>query len=170
MATKLRIRVNGRVHRVSASPDTPLLYVLRNELHLIGPRFGCGLAQCGACSVLVDKKEARSCVTPVASVTGTSIITLEGLPALWAGRRRRAASAAGLHPLQQAWIDVGVPQCGYCQNGMLIQAADLLSTTKHPTEDQIRVAMNGHLCRCGTYPKILKAIKQAAAVMAKEGA
>ena len=170
MATKLRIRVNGRVHRVSASPDTPLLYVLRNELHLIGPRFGCGLAQCGACSVLVDKKEARSCVTPVASVTGTSIITLEGLPALWAGRRRRAAAAAGLHPLQQAWIDVGVPQCGYCQNGMLIQAADLLSTTKHPTEDQIRVAMNGHLCRCGTYPKILKAIKQAAAVMAKEGA
>jgi isoquinoline 1-oxidoreductase alpha subunit len=169
MATKLKIQVNGRVHGVSASGDTPLLYVLRNELHLIGPRFGCGLAQCGACSVLLDRKEIRSCVTPVAAVTDKSITTLEGLPALWASQRRRAAPAPELHPLQQAWIDVGVPQCGYCQNGMMIQAADLLSTTKSPTEDQIRVAMNGHLCRCGTYPKILTAIKRAAAVMAKQG-
>jgi aerobic-type carbon monoxide dehydrogenase small subunit (CoxS/CutS family) len=168
MATKLQIQVNGVAHRVSSSGDTPLLYVLRNELHLIGPRFGCGLAQCGACSVLLDKKELRSCVTPVAAAVGKPITTLEGMPALWANERKRAASAGELHPLQQAWIDVGVPQCGYCQNGMLIQAADLLSTTKHPTEDQIRVAMNGHLCRCGTYPKILRAIKQAAAVMAKE--
>jgi len=166
----LKIRVNGAVHRVSASPDTPLLYVLRNELQLIGPRFGCGLAQCGACSVLVNRKEIRSCVTPVAAVTGTSITTLEGLPALWASERRKSPAAPELHPLQQAWIDVGVPQCGYCQSGMLVQAADLLSTNKSPTEAQIRVAMNGHLCRCGTYPKILKAIKQAAAVMAKERA
>jgi aerobic-type carbon monoxide dehydrogenase small subunit (CoxS/CutS family) len=143
MATKLKIRVNGRVHRVSASRDTPLLYVLRNELHLIGPRFGCGLAQCGACSVLLGRKEVRSCVTPVAAVNGKSITTLEGLPALWASERRRASATPELHPLQQAWIDVGVPQCGYCQNGMMIQAADLLSTTKNPTEDQIRVAMNG---------------------------
>jgi aerobic-type carbon monoxide dehydrogenase small subunit (CoxS/CutS family) len=171
-ATELKIRVNGAVHRVSASPDTPLLYVLRNELQLIGPRFGCGLAQCGACSVLLDRKELRSCVTPVAAVTGKSITTLEGLPRLWASERRRSAAAAAsdLHPLQQAWIDVGVPQCGYCQNGMLIQAADLLSTNKKPTEDQIRVAMNGHLCRCGTYPKILTAIKKAAAAMEKESA
>jgi isoquinoline 1-oxidoreductase alpha subunit len=169
MATKLKIQVNGRVHGVSASGDTPLLYVLRNELHLIGPRFGCGLAQCGACSVLLDRKEIRSCVTPVAAVTDKSVTTLEGLPALWASDRRRPARASELHPLQQAWIDVGVPQCGYCQNGMMIQAADLLSTTKSPTEDQIRVAMNGHLCRCGTYPKILTAIKRAAAVMAKQG-
>jgi aerobic-type carbon monoxide dehydrogenase small subunit (CoxS/CutS family) len=168
MATKLKIEVNGRVQSVSASPDTPLLYVLRNELHLIGPRFGCGLAQCGACSVLLDRKEIRSCVTPVAAVTDKSITTLEGLPALWASDRRRPAPAAELHPLQQAWIDVGVPQCGYCQNGMMIQAADLLSTTKDPTEDQIRVAMDGHLCRCGTYPKILEAIKRAAAAMAKQ--
>jgi aerobic-type carbon monoxide dehydrogenase small subunit (CoxS/CutS family) len=172
MARKLKIQVNGRVHDVSASPDTPLLYVLRNELHLIGPRFGCGLVQCGACSVLLDGKEIRSCVTPVAGVTHQSITTLEGLPALWARERRRAgaprAAAPDLHPLQRAWIDVGVPQCGYCQSGMMIQAADLLSKNKHPTEDQIRVAMNGHLCRCGTYPKILTAIKQAAAVMAKE--
>ena len=120
--------------------------------------------------MLLDGKELRSCVTPVASVTGKSITTLEGLPALWARQRGRAAAAQELHPLQQAWIDVGVPQCGYCQNGMLIQAADLLSTNKKPTEDQIRIAMNGHLCRCGTYPKILTAIKQAAAVMAKERA
>jgi len=166
----LKIRVNGAVHRVSADPDTPLLYVLRNELELIGPRFGCGLAQCGACSVLVGRKEIRSCVTPVGSVTGTSITTLEGLPALWASERRKAGAAPELHPLQQAWIDVGVPQCGYCQSGMLVQAADLLSTNKNPTDAQIRVAMNGHLCRCGTYPKILKAIQQAAAVMAKERA
>ncbi|HET8894624.1 MAG TPA: (2Fe-2S)-binding protein [Gaiellaceae bacterium] len=169
MATRLNIRVNGLVHRVPANRETPLLYVLRNELDLIGPRFGCGLAQCGACSVLLDGKEIRSCVTPVAAVSGRSITTLEGLPALWASKHGRASSAApALHPLQQAWIDVGVPQCGYCQSGMLIQAADLLSTNKNPTEDEIRAAMNGHLCRCGTYPKILTAIKQAAAVMAKK--
>jgi len=168
MATKLKIRVNEHVHEVSGSRDTPLLYVLRDELHLIGPRFGCGLAQCGACSVLLDGKELRSCVTPVAAVAGKSITTLEGLPALWARKRKSAGAAQELHPLQQAWIDVGVPQCGYCQSGMMIQAADLLSTTKNPTEHRIRVAMNGHLCRCGTYPKILTAIKRAAAVMAKE--
>jgi isoquinoline 1-oxidoreductase alpha subunit len=168
MAAKLKIRVNGVVHPVSASGDTPLLYVLRSEQHLIGPRFGCGLAQCGACSVLLDGKEIRSCVTPVSAVSGKSITTLEGLPAVWAGERRGTAPTPELHPLQQAWIELDVPQCGYCQNGMMIQAADLLSTNRNPTEDQIRAAMNGHLCRCGTYPKILAAIKQAAAVMAKE--
>src|SRR5689334_2867972 len=170
MASKLKIKVNGLVHSVTASLDTPLLYVLRDELRLHGPRFGCGLAQCGACSVLLDGKEIRSCVTPVAAVSAKSITTLEGLPARWASERGTAARGPALHPLQQAWIDLGVPQCGYCQNGMLIQAADLLATTKHPTGDQIRSAMNGHLCRCGTYPKILKAIQRAAAVMAKERA
>ena len=170
MASNLKIRVNGLVHGVSGSLDTPLLYVLRNELHLHGPRFGCGLAQCGACSVLLDGKEIRSCVTPVAAVSGKAITTLEGLPAVWARDRGSAAATPALHPLQQAWIEVGVPQCGFCQNGMIIQAADLLSTTKNPSETQIRSAMNGHLCRCGTYPKIMTAIKQAAAVMAKGGA
>ena len=170
MASKLKIKVNGLVHNVTASLDTPLLYVLHNELHLHGPRFGCGLAQCGACSVLLDGKEIRSCVTPVAAVTGKAITTLEGLPAVWAGKRGTMASTpAALHPLQQAWIDVQVPHCGYCQNGMMIQAADLLATTKRPTEAQIRTAMNGHLCRCGTYPRILTAIQKAAAVMAKGG-
>ena len=171
MASKLKIKVNGLVHNVTASLDTPLLYVLHNELHLHGPRFGCGLAQCGACSVLLDGKEIRSCVTPVAAVSGKAITTLEGMPALYAtvawhvGCRLRLS----LHPLQQAWIDVQVPHCGYCQNGMMIQAADLLATTKRPTEAQIRTAMNGHLCRCGTYPRILTAIQKAAAVMAKGG-
>ena len=176
MASKLKIKVNGLMHNVTASLDTPLLYVLHNELHLHGPRFGCGLAQCGACSVLLDGKEIRSCVTPVGAVTGRSLTTLEGLPAVWANQRGSASASTkgagtppALHPLQQAWIDVQVPHCGYCQNGMMIQAADLLATTKRPTEAQIRTAMNGHLCRCGTYPRILTAIQKAAAVMAKGG-
>ena len=105
----------------------------------------------------------------VSGLISKAITTLEGLPALWASERGTTAASPALHPLQQAWIDVQVPHCGYCQNGMMIQAADLLSTTKNPTEDQIRSAMNGHLCRCGTYPRILTAIKQAAAVMAKGG-
>jgi aerobic-type carbon monoxide dehydrogenase small subunit (CoxS/CutS family) len=169
MASKLKIKVNGLVHNVTASLDTPLLYVLHNELHLHGPRFGCGLAQCGACSVLLDGKEIRSCVTPVAAVSGKSITTLEGLPALWAKERGTAAASPALHPLQQAWIEAQVPQCGYCQNGMLIQAADLLATTKNPTKTQIKQAMNGHLCRCGTYTAILEAIQNAAKTMAKGG-
>jgi len=167
MASKLKIKVNGLVHNVTASLDTPLLYVLHNELHLHGPRFGCGLAQCGACSVLLDGKEIRSCVTPVAAVSGKAITTLEGMPALYAKSRGTTAAAPTLHPLQEAWIELQVPQCGYCQNGMLIQAADLLATTKNPTKAQIRTAMNGHLCRCGTYPAIMEAIQRAAKSMAK---
>jgi len=170
MVAKLKINVNGLRHDVRAGLDTPLLYVLHNELHLHGPRFGCGLAQCGACSVLLDGKEIRSCVTPVAAVAGKRITTLEGLPALYSAQRGAAGSVPALHPLQRAWIDLEVPHCGYCQNGMLIQATDLLATTKHPSEDQIRTAMNVHLCRCGTYPRILTAIQKAAAVMAKGGA
>jgi aerobic-type carbon monoxide dehydrogenase small subunit (CoxS/CutS family) len=167
MARRSTFNVNGLVHDVSATLDTPLLYVLHNELHLHGPRFGCGLAQCGACSVLLDGKEIRSCVTPVAAVSGKSITTLEGLPGLWAKERGTTALTPALHPLQQAWIAEQVPHCGYCQNGMLIQAADLLSTSKSPSDDQIRTAMNGHLCRCGTYPRILAAVKQAALTMTK---
>jgi aerobic-type carbon monoxide dehydrogenase small subunit (CoxS/CutS family) len=165
----LKIKVNGLVHSVTASLDTPLLYVLHNELHLHGPRFGCGLAQCGACSVLLDGKEIRSCVTPVAAVSGKAVTTLEGLPATWSKERGTTGSLPALHPLQQAWIDVQVPQCGYCQNGMMIQAADLLSTVKTPTDEQIRTALNGHLCRCGTHMRVLEAVKRAAAVMAKGG-
>ena len=167
MASKLKIKVNGLVHNVTGTADTPLLYVLRDELQLHGPRFGCGLAQCGACSVLLDGKEIRSCVTPVAAVTGQAVTTLEGLPTLWAKARGTTATARpALHPLQQAWIDEQVPQCGYCQNGMLIQAADLLATNKRPSDAEIKTAMNKHLCRCGTYNAIVRAIKRAAEAMA----
>jgi aerobic-type carbon monoxide dehydrogenase small subunit (CoxS/CutS family) len=167
MASKLKIKVNGLVHNVTASLDTPLLYVLRNELRLHGARFGCGLAQCGACSVLLDGKEIRSCVTPVAAVSGKAITTLEGLPAMWSkSRGTTAATRPALHPLQQAWIDEQVPQCGYCQNGMLIQAADLLATNKRPSDGEIKAAMNAHLCRCGTHNAIVRAIKRAAKAMA----
>ena len=165
MASKTKIKVNGRVFGVTASPETPLLYVLHNELHLHGPRFGCGLAQCGACSVLLDGKEIRSCVTPVAGVTGKDVTTLEGLPALWA-KQQGLAKAPELHPVQQAWIDEQVPQCGYCQNGMMITATSLLMQVRRPSEAQIRSFMNGHLCRCGTYQRIQKAIVRASGVMA----
>lgn len=166
MATTLT--VNQRVQEVDAAPDTPLLYVLMNDLALQGPRFGCGLAQCGACSVLVDGVEIRSCVTPLAKVAGKSITTLEGLPA-WYARQKGLASAPELHPLQQAVIDEQALQCGYCYNGMMVKAAELLSKTARPTDAQIRTAMNGHLCRCGTYPRLMKAIKRAALTMAGGG-
>jgi aerobic-type carbon monoxide dehydrogenase small subunit (CoxS/CutS family) len=166
MATEFKILVNGAEHRVRATPDTPLLYVLRQELKLNGPMFGCGLAQCGACSVLLDKKQIRSCVTPVAGVEGRSITTLEGLPAQWAERKGVALKEGMLHPIQQAWIDEQVFQCGYCQNGMMIQAVDLLEKHRRPTDALIRSALNGHLCRCGTHMRIVKAVKRASTVMA----
>jgi aerobic-type carbon monoxide dehydrogenase small subunit (CoxS/CutS family) len=166
MASKLQIKVNGRVHRVAATPNTPLLYVLRNELQLNGPRFGCGLAQCGSCSVLHNGKEIRACITPVAAVATGSIVTSDGLPQLWQSERGTTASGDTLHPVQQAWIDEQVPQCGYCQNGMMIKATELLTKVKRPTEDQIRSHMNTHLCRCGTYTRIVKAVQRAGKAMA----
>jgi aerobic-type carbon monoxide dehydrogenase small subunit (CoxS/CutS family) len=150
----LTLTVNGKRRVVESSPDTPLLYVLRDELGLDGPMFGCGLSQCGACAVLLDDREIRSCVTPVGSVADRTITTLEGLP-----------HKEKLHPLQQAWIDEAVPQCGYCQSGMIIAAVSLLHRNPHPSESQIRQGMNGHLCRCGTQPRIVKAIARAAKVM-----
>jgi aerobic-type carbon monoxide dehydrogenase small subunit (CoxS/CutS family) len=164
MPSEIKIRVNEQVHSVDAAPDTPLLYVLSNELLLQGPRFGCGLAQCGSCSVLLNGAEIRSCVTPVSAVRGKSVTTLEGLPA-WYAKQKKLAKAPALHPVQQAFIDEQAVQCGYCFNGMIIQAAELLSETPQPTEAQIRTAMNGHLCRCGSYPRVIKAIKRAAEMM-----
>ncbi|HKV05385.1 MAG TPA: (2Fe-2S)-binding protein [Candidatus Acidoferrales bacterium] len=161
MASEIKIRVNERAHTVGSAPDTPLLYVLSDELQLQGPRFGCGLAQCGSCSVLVNGEETRSCVTPVSAVQGKSVTTLEGLPT-WYARQKKLAKVPALHPVQQAIIDEQAVQCGYCFNGMIIQAADLLSKTPQPTEAQIRTAMNGHLCRCGSYPRVIKAIHRAA--------
>ncbi|HXF33925.1 MAG TPA: (2Fe-2S)-binding protein [Candidatus Acidoferrales bacterium] len=153
------ITVNGQRHVVESTPDTPLLYVLRDELALDGPMFGCGLSQCGACAVLIDKKEVRSCVTPVGTVGDRRITTIEGLPQLW-------KQGAKLHPIQQAWIDEQAPQCGYCQSGMMIAAVSLLERTPHPNESQIKQGMNGHLCRCGTQPRIVKAVARAARSMA----
>jgi aerobic-type carbon monoxide dehydrogenase small subunit (CoxS/CutS family) len=165
MANDLKITVNGKPWPVAADPDTPLLYVLMNELGLKGPRFGCGLAQCGSCSVLADGVEIRSCVTPVANVVGKSVTTFEGLPA-WYAQQKGLAQAPPLHPLQQAFIDEQAPQCGYCYNGMLIKGAELLSQNPRPSEAQIRAHMNGHLCRCGSYPRVMKAIQLASNKMA----
>jgi aerobic-type carbon monoxide dehydrogenase small subunit (CoxS/CutS family) len=161
----MQIKVNDKIATVSASPDTPLLYVLSNELELLGPRFGCGLAQCGSCSVLVDGVETRSCVTPVSAVAGKAVTTLEGLP-MWYAATRRLARAPALHPMQQAVLDEQAPQCGYCYNGMIVKAAELLSKNPRPDEAQIRSAMNGHLCRCGTYPSIIRAVRRASDIMA----
>ena len=165
MADDRTIKVNGRTWPVAADPDTPLLYVLTNELLLRGPRFGCGLAQCGSCSVLADGVEIRSCVTPVADVAGKAITTLEGLAA-WYARAKGLAQAPALHPLQQAFIDEQAPHCGYCANGMIIKGSELLAKNPRPTEAEIRTAMNGHLCRCGTYPRVMSAIQAASAKMA----
>ncbi len=168
MAQELNIRVNEEDRQITASPDTPLLYVQMNELELNGPRFGCGLAQCGSCSVLVDGVEIRSCVTPVSQIVGKSITTLEGLPD-WYAKQKGLAESESLHPLQQAFIDVQAVQCGACYNGMTVKGAELLSKNPEPTEAEIRIAMNGHLCRCGTYPSILKAIQLASAKMSEPG-
>jgi aerobic-type carbon monoxide dehydrogenase small subunit (CoxS/CutS family) len=164
MAPPIRIRVNEQSKTVSASPDTPLLYVLSNELNLRGPRFGCGLGQCGSCSVLINGVEARSCITPLSAVGNKSITTLEGIPA-WYAAQKKLAKAPDLHPVQQAMIEEQALQCGYCFNGMIVKASELLSKTQQPTEDQIRSAMNGHLCRCGTYPRVIKAIHRASLEM-----
>jgi aerobic-type carbon monoxide dehydrogenase small subunit (CoxS/CutS family) len=161
---ELTLKVNEQVRTVSVASDTPLLYVLMNELNLQGPRFGCGLGQCGSCSVLVNGVEARSCMTPVSSVRGKSITTLEGLPA-WYAAQKKLAEAPALHPVQQAMIDEQAVQCGYCYNGMIVKASELLSKRPQPSESQIRASMNGHLCRCGTYPRIVKAIQRAALAM-----
>lgn len=165
MANELQLRVNGRMWTVTASPDTPLLYVLTDDLALKGPRFGCGLAQCGCCSVLADGVEIRSCITPTSRVVGKSLTTLEGLPAYYAARMK-VTPAPELHPLQDAMIAEQAAQCGYCYNGQIIKGAELLFRTAEPTETQIRSAMNGHICRCGTYPRIMSAIQRAARAIA----
>jgi aerobic-type carbon monoxide dehydrogenase small subunit (CoxS/CutS family) len=167
-AMDYEITVNGTSRTVSARPDTPLLYVLMNDLQLKGPRFGCGLAQCGSCSVLLDGVEIRSCITAVGDVQGKSLTTLEGLPALYA-QQKGLAQIPALHPLQQAFIDVQAPQCGYCYNGMTIKGSELLAKDPKPTEAQIRAHMDGHLCRCGTYPRVMKAIQLASSRMAGDG-
>ena len=159
----ITLRVNGRSHTVDVDPTTPLLYVLRNDLDLHGPRFGCGLGQCGACTVLINGEAVRSCVRATSSVGSAEITTLEGL-----------AQGGRLHPLQQAWIDEQVPQCGFCQNGQILTAKALLDKTPRPSDAEIRQAMSRTLCRCMTYYRVQAAIKRAAglvgtAVAAEDG-
>ncbi len=169
------ITVNGVKREIKAPGDTPLLYVLRNDLLLTGPQFGCGLAQCGACSVLIDGKEVRSCITALSDVApDQEITTLEGLPARWAKQKGLSPEEAktALHPVQQAWIAEQTPQCGFCQNGMMIRATELLESNPHPTLDQIKAAyttsgVSPNLCRCGTYAAIIEAVQHAATIMAR---
>jgi isoquinoline 1-oxidoreductase alpha subunit len=144
------LTVNGKAVSVNAEPDTPLLWVIREHLKLTGTKYGCGVAACGACTVHVDGKAVRSCQLSVSQVAGRKVTTIEGL------------SAKGDHPLQKAWIAEQVPQCGYCQSGQIMQAAELLAKTKTPTRQQIVEHMDGNLCRCGTYPRIVRAIERAA--------
>jgi len=171
----LRMTVNGQRRSVNSAPETPLLYVLRNELNVLTPKFGCGLAQCGACSVLLDGAEVRACVTPVAAAAGKEVTTVDGLPARWAKQQGHAPPAAGrLHPVQEAWIEQQVPQCGYCQFGMMIKATELLEHTPQPTDAEIKAAFttsgpSAHLCRCGSYAAILDGVRHAATLMAKKG-
>jgi isoquinoline 1-oxidoreductase alpha subunit len=145
-----RLNVNGKDREFNAEPDTPLLWVLREQLGLTGTKYGCGQALCGACTVHMDGAPVRACVTPMVAVSGRSIVTIEGL------------DANGRHPLQVAWIELGVPQCGYCQSGQIMQAAALLKNNRRPSEADIETAMSGHICRCGTYTRIKAAIQQAA--------
>jgi len=152
--SNITLRVNGRAHTVDVEPSTPLLYILRNDLGLQGPRFGCGLGQCGACAVIIGGVAVRSCVTPMSSVRG-EVTTLEGL-----------ATNGRLHPLQQAWIDEQVPACGFCQNGQIMTAKAMLDRNPHPTDAQIRAGMARTLCRCMTYYRVQAAIKRVAGSVA----
>jgi aerobic-type carbon monoxide dehydrogenase small subunit (CoxS/CutS family) len=155
--SQVTLKVNGRSHTVDVDPSTPLLYILRNDLDLHGPRFGCGLGQCGACTVIIDGTATRSCITPTSVAQGKEITTLEGL-----------AKNGTLHPVQRAWIEEQVPQCGYCQNGQMMTAKALLDKNPNPNDEAIRQGMSGVLCRCMTYYRIQAAIKRAAKLIADE--
>ena len=152
--SNITLKVNGKTHTLDIDPSTPLLYILRNDLGLQGPRFGCGLGQCGACTVILKGASVRSCITPTSAAQGSEITTLEGL-----------AQDGRLHPVQQAWIDEQVPQCGFCQNGQIMTAKALLDKNPDPTDAEIRAGMDRALCRCMTYYRIQAAIKRAAKVM-----
>lgn len=149
--------LNGRRETVDAIPEMPLLWLLRDKLHLTGTKYGCGIAMCGACTVHVDGHPTRSCVTPMSSVAGKTVLTIEGL------------SADVTHPVQQAWIEEDVPQCGYCQSGQIMAAASLLAKAPHPTDADIDEALHGNICRCGTYNQIRRALHRAAEIKANGG-
>lgn len=147
------LSINGKKHQVDVDPDTPILWVLRDNIKLVGTKYGCGIGQCGACTVHIDGNAVRSCSLPVSSVNDQKITTIEGL------------SEKGDHPLQEAWIEHDVPQCGYCQAGQIMNAASLLSNNSSPSDEEISAVMNGNICRCGTYTRIKAAIKTAAGKM-----
>jgi len=149
----ISLKVNGVVRETDVEPDTPLLWVIRDVLKLTGTKYGCGIAQCGACTVHLDGQPIRSCVTPVTAVGTAEIRTIEGL-----------SGADASHPVQKAWLELDVVQCGYCQSGQIMAAAALLEAKPNPTDDDIDAAMNGNLCRCGTYPRIRAAVKRAAEI------
>jgi isoquinoline 1-oxidoreductase subunit alpha len=155
----LQLSVNGELHDIDVDPATPLLWVIRDYVGLTGTKFGCGIAQCGACTVHLDGQPIRSCVTPAKAAVGRKITTIEGI----------ASETSGLHPVQQAWIDEQVPQCGYCQSGQIMAAVALLAANPSPGDADIDRAMNGIICRCGTYQRIRKGIKRAAAVISAPG-
>jgi isoquinoline 1-oxidoreductase alpha subunit len=167
------IVVNGEERTVQSPPDTPLLYVLRNELNVMTPKFGCGLAQCGACSVLLDGEEIRSCITPIDAVAGKEVTTVDGLAARWAKQRNLSPEKAAktLHPVQEAWIEEQVPQCGICQFGMMIKVTELLEHNPKPSDADVKAALttsgpSPHLCRCASYAAILEGVHRAAGIMA----
>ncbi|EAT13733.1 (2Fe-2S)-binding protein [Bermanella marisrubri] len=149
--------LNGQSIEVDAAPDTPLLWVVRDHLKMKGTKFGCGMGLCGACSMLIDGNSSRTCITPISSVAGKDVVTIEGI-----------GDQQTLSILQEAWVEAGVPQCGYCQSGQIISATALLKQNPNPSDDDINNAMSGNICRCGTYPNIKKAIKQAASSL-KQG-
>jgi isoquinoline 1-oxidoreductase alpha subunit len=150
----IKLKVNGTEHSYDGDPAMPLLWYLRDELRLTGTKFGCGMSLCGACTVHKDCKAVRACMTPVSAAAGTEITTIEGL------------GANGLHPVQKAWMQMNVPQCGYCQSGQMMAAASFLKTNKKPTDADIDAAMSGNICRCGTYQRVRAAIKSAAKELA----
>ena len=172
--TILAITVNGKKREVQSPGNTPLLYVLRNDLDLTSPQFGCGLAQCGSCSVLLEGKEIRSCIVPVSAAANKEVTTLEGLAARWAKQKGLSAADAAktLHPVQEAWIEEQTPLCGFCQSGMMIKATELLESNPKPTVAEIKTAFttsgpSAHLCRCGSYVAIIEAVRYASTLMAK---
>ncbi|HHB13078.1 MAG TPA: (2Fe-2S)-binding protein [Chromatiales bacterium] len=153
----MKLRVNGRVHEVSMPPETPLLWALRDGLGLTGTKYGCGIGQCGACTVLVDDEPVKSCITPLSAVGARGVLTIEGL------------APDRSYPVQRAWIAEEVPQCGYCQSGQILTTVALLARHPQPTDAQIEAALSSVLCRCGTYPRIRRAVHRAAALAAGEG-
>jgi isoquinoline 1-oxidoreductase alpha subunit len=156
----ITLTINGERHDIDVDPSTPLLWVIREQIGLTGTKFGCGIAQCGACTVHLNGSPIRSCATPVQTAANQDITTIEGI----------ASGAAGLHAIQQAWIDEQVPQCGYCQSGQIMSAVALLEQNESPSDEDIDHAMSGNVCRCGTYPRIRRGIKRAAAMLAESAA